>query len=295
MRCRTVGPGDAEYPVALGEIPDPPVRLYVRGRPLDNAPAVAVVGTRRATSYGLEVGEWLAGELAAAGMTVVSGMAKGIDAAAHRGALAAGGTTVAVLGSGLDACYPRCNRSLRKRILEAGTLVSEYPPGTPPLGFHFPVRNRIIVGMTMGVVLVEAPPAGGAMITARLAAELDRELFAVPGPIHSVASLGPHAMLRQGARLAGSAEQVLADLGVLHSPPDPDQAQLPADQRRVLDALEAQPLLLDVLARRARMPASTAAAVLVGLELAGLVTRHVGGRYSVAVRTSLGSSAEARP
>lgn len=285
VKCRVLYRRDAEYPQALGEIPDPPQRLYLRGRPLDNAPAIAIVGTRRATSYGLEVAEWLAGELAEAGLMVVSGMAKGIDAAAHRGALGAGGATAAVLGCGLDRCYPESNRRLRKRILECGTLVSEYPPGTPPLAFHFPVRNRIIVGMAMAVVLVEAPPSGGAMITAGLAAEFGRELFAVPGPIHSVPSLGPHQMLRQGARLAGTADQILADLGILHSVPDGQDPKLSPDERRVMDALDAHPALLERVAARAKMPPPTAAAVLVRLEMGGLATRHTGGRYATAVRS----------
>lgn len=284
MKCRIVFRRNAEYLEPLGEIPDPPRRLYLRGRPLDNAPAIAIVGTRRATSYGLEVAEWLGGELAEAGLMVVSGMAKGIDAAAHRGALAVGGATVAVLGCGLDHCYPACNRGLRKRILECGTLVSEYPPGTPPLAFHFPVRNRIIVGMAMAVVLVEAPPSGGAMITARLAAEFGRELFAVPGPIHSVPSLGPHLMLRQGARLAGTADQILADLGILHSVPAGQDPTLSPDEQRVMDVLDAHPMLLERIAAKARMPASTAAVILVRLEMGGLATRHAGGRYAIAVR-----------
>lgn len=283
MRCRTIGPAEREYPRALSEIQDRPVKLWVRGRPLDNAPAIAIVGTRRATTYGLEVASWLAGELAQAGLTVVSGMAKGIDSAAHRGALDAGGTTVAVLGNGLDRCYPACNRVLRDRILQVGTLVSEYPPGTPPRPFHFPVRNRLIVGLAFGVVLVEAPPTGGAMITARLAAEHSRDLFAVPGPIHSVNSLGPHLMLRQGARLAGSADDILDDLGLLRTESAGDSGELPPDEQRLLEALEATPVLLERVAARARMPPSTAAAVLVRLEMAGLATRHAGGRYALSV------------
>ncbi|MEX2587708.1 MAG: DNA-processing protein DprA [Actinomycetota bacterium] len=284
MRCRIISGPSAEYPKALSEIPDPPRRLYLRGRALGNAPAIAIVGTRRATSYGLEVAAWLAGGLSEAGLTVVSGMAKGIDAAAHRGALDAGGATVAVLGCGLDRCYPACNRGLRKRLLECGTLVSEHEPGTPPLGFHFPIRNRIIVGMTMAVVLVEAPPSGGAMITARLAGEFGRELFAVPGPIHSVPSLGPHLMLRQGARLAWTADQILGDLGVLHNPPAAqDSPKLPPDEQRVMDALDAHPMLLEKVAGKARMPASTTTAVLVRLEMGGLAARHPGGRYARAV------------
>jgi DNA processing protein len=258
--------------------------MWLAGKPLEPAPALAVVGTRRASRYGLEASFWLARELAASGITIVSGLAKGIDGAAHRGALAAGGRTVAVMGCGLDICYPARHRDLFDRIAACGTLVSEYEPGTRPMPYHFPVRNRIIAGMSLGVVLVEASVAGGAMITARLAVEYGRELFAVPGAVHSPVSVGPHMMVRDGARLVASADQILEDLGMLRSVsvdlPAPD---LHPDEVRVLAVLEAEPLLLDLIARRAGMPASTAAAVLVKLEMAKLVSRRPGGRYARAV------------
>jgi DNA processing protein len=242
------------------------------------------VGTRRASRYGTETAFWLARELALAGITVVSGLAKGIDAAAHRGALAGEGRTVAVMGCGLDICYPARHRDLFDQISSCGTLVSEYPPGTRPLPGHFPVRNRIIAGMTLGVVLVEAPAAGGAMITARLAMEFGREVFAVPGAVHSPVSVGPHLLVRDGARLAASADQILEDLGMLRSPRDPDDPpDLHPDEARVLGVLEAEPLLLDIVARRAALPASTTAAVLAKLELKTLVSRRPGGRFAVAV------------
>ncbi|MGH2732680.1 MAG: DNA-processing protein DprA, partial [Actinomycetota bacterium] len=181
-RTRVIRPGGGEYPKLLEEIPAPPTQLYVTGRALEPAPYLAVVGTRRPSRYGLEVAFWLARELAASGVVVVSGMATGIDAAAHRGALCAGtpsgSPTVAVLGNGIDVCYPRQNASLHREITERGTLISEYSPGTPPLPHHFPVRNRIIAGMCLGVVIIEARLKGGAMITARLAAEAGREVLA---------------------------------------------------------------------------------------------------------------------
>jgi DNA processing protein len=284
VNLRTIGRRDAEYPALLKEVPGPPDRMWLAGKPLDQAPALAVVGTRRASRYGLEAAFWLAKELAQSGITIVSGMAKGIDGAAHRGALAAGGRTVAVMGCGLDICYPARHRDLFDQITAVGTLVSEYEPGTRPLPYHFPVRNRIIAGMTLGVVLVEASNGGGAMITARLGMEFGREVFAVPGAVHSPVSVGPHLMVRDGARLVASADQILEDLGMLRCPPaGQPPPPLHPDEARVLAVLEAEPLLLDLVARRAGMPASTTAAVLVKLELVGLVSRRPAGRYARAV------------
>ncbi|HEX2149259.1 MAG TPA: DNA-processing protein DprA [Actinomycetota bacterium] len=289
MNLRTIGQRDAEYPALLKEVPGPPDRLWLAGKPLEPGPALAVVGTRRASRYGLEAAFWLGRELAASGVTIVSGLAKGIDGAAHRGALAAQGRTVAVMGCGLDICYPARHRDLFDQIAVCGTLVSEYEPGTRPLPYHFPVRNRIIAGMALGVVLVEASVAGGAMITARLAMEFGREVFAVPGAVHSPVSVGPHLMVRDGARLVASADQILDDLGMLRCPPaDLPGPELHPDEARVMAVLEAEPLLLDLIARRAGMPASTTAAVLVKLEMAFLVSRRPGGRYAKAVETAAG-------
>jgi DNA processing protein len=280
--------GAAGYPPLLAEPPGAPAALWVVGRPLEPAPYVGVVGTRRASRYGLEVASWMGRDLAAAGVIVVSGMAAGIDAAAHRGALATG-STVAVLGSGVDVCYPRSNAALYGEIAERGSLVSEYPPGTPPAPWRFPARNRIIAGMSLGVVIVEARPDGGAMITARLAIEYGREVFAVAGPVHAAGSEGPHALVRDGARLVTSAGDVLEDLGLSfpsstatwtqEAPPAPI-ASLSPDERHVLGILQAEPMLLDRIARLAGMPASTTTAVLSRLELAGLASRHPGGRFA---------------
>ena len=288
MTVRTIGRSDAEYPPLLREVPDRPKELWLSGVPLDPGPALAVVGTRRASRYGLETAFWIAKELARSGITIVSGLAKGIDAAAHRGALCGGGRTVAVLGCGLDICYPARHKELLGRIRDAGTVVTEYPPGTPPLPQHFPVRNRIIAGMSLGVVLVEAASAGGAMITARLGMEFGREVFAVPGAVHSPVSIGPHLMVRDGARLAASADQILEDLGMAGRPAAGEAPpEVHPDEARVLNVLEAEPLLLDLIARRAGMPVSTAAAILVKLELRALVSRRAGGRYANAVETGV--------
>src|SRR5215469_8792937 len=194
--------GEASYPANLREISTPPERLYVRGALRDvDALAVAIVGSRTATSYGLAVAERLAADLAARGVTVVSGLARGIDGAAHRGALRAGGRTIAVLGSGVDVIYPPEHRRLADDIVEHGALVSQFPPGTAPRSVHFPVRNRVIAGMTLGVVVVEAAAKSGALITARLAAELGREVMGVPGRVTSPASRGVHALIKDGAAL----------------------------------------------------------------------------------------------
>lgn len=284
MKLRVAHRACSEYPALLREIPAAPNRLWLAGEPWGNAPALAVVGTRRASRYGLEAAFWLSRELAESGVTVVSGLAKGIDAAAHRGALAGGGRTVAVMGCGLDLCYPARHRELFEQVAACGTLVSEYEPGVKPLPHHFPVRNRIIAGAALGVVVVEAPAAGGAMITARLGAEFGREVFAVPGAVHSPVSVGPHLLVRDGARLVSSADEILEDLGMLRSPPsDQEPRSLHPDEARVLAVVEAEPILLDHIARRSGLPVSTATAVLARLELAGLVGRRQGGRYARSV------------
>ena len=288
LELRKVEQGAAGYPPLLDEAPGAPAALWVSGRPLEPAPYVGVVGTRRASRYGLEVATWMGRELAAAGVVVVSGMAAGVDAAAHRGALATG-STVAVLGSGVDVCYPRSNAALYGEIAERGSLVSEYPPGTMPAPWRFPARNRIIAGMALGVVIVEARRDGGAMITARLALEYGREVFAVAGPVHASGSEGPHALVRDGARLVTSGRDVLEDLGLAspHSAASWTQDPMPAlvaslspDERRVLGVLQAEPQLLDRIARLAGMPASATTAVLSRLELAGLASRHPGARFA---------------
>src|SRR6058998_678326 len=205
-------PGDPRYPVLLGAIPAPPA-LFARGALSDDdALALAIVGSRRPTPYGLAVAERLAADLAARGVTVVSGLARGIDSAAHRGALRAGGRTIAVLGSGVDVIYPPENRRLAAQIEGSGSVVSQFAPGTPPLAHHFPLRNRVIAGLSLGVVVVEAAERSGALITARLAAEFGREVMAVPGPVTSPASRGAHALIRDGAALVERGEDVIAEL-----------------------------------------------------------------------------------
>ncbi len=204
---------DPEYPALLKEIHDPPPVLYVKGELLpEDAQAVAMVGTRRATVYGRDVAERIAHDLAAAGMAVISGLAKGIDTHAHRGALAGGGRTVAVLGHGLDTLYPPENRRLADAIRERGALVSDYPIGTGPMAENFPPRNRIISGLSAGVVVVEADHTSGALITSKYALEQGRDVFAVPGPVTSPASRGCNRLIQDGAKLVTAAEDVLHEV-----------------------------------------------------------------------------------
>lgn len=290
---RRISGSNSEYPPLLREAGGPPSTLYLAGSELPPAPFIAVVGARRATRYGLQMARDIAAELASAGVVIVSGMALGIDRAAHEGAIAAGGTTVAVLGSGVDVCYPPRNRDLYEQIQEVGTLVSEYPPGLPPLRHHFPARNRIIAGACLGVVIVEARMNGGAMITARLAAEAGREVFCVPGSVRSPQSAGPHWLIREGARMVTSGLDILEDIGVLPrmaaqgqfstGPVSPAQPfiEVSNDEAKVLGSLEAEPVLLDTVAAACRLPTPAAAAILAKLELKGLVHRHAGARFSL--------------
>jgi DNA processing protein len=207
---REITRGDAEYPAHLREIPAPPERLWVRGSLVDDdALAIAIVGSRRATPFGLELAEQLAGDLAVRGITVVSGLARGIDSAAHRGALEAGGRTIAVLGCGVDSVYPPENRRLAARITERGALLSQFAPGARALAHHFPVRNRIIAGLALGVVVVEAAAQSGTLITAGHAGDLGREVMAVPGRAGSPTSRGTHQLIRDGAALVEAWDDVV--------------------------------------------------------------------------------------
>ena len=284
-------PEDARYPALLAAIPSPPA-LDVRGAFVpDDALAIAIVGARAATAYGLEVAEALAGELAARGVTIVSGLARGIDTAAHRGALAAGGRTIAVLGSGLARVYPPENRTLAEKILHQGAVVSQFPADAEALPFHFPLRNRTLAGLALGVVVVEAAERSGALITAGLAGDLGREVFAVPGRITSAASRGANGLLKDGAKLVGQWSDIVAELSepwrsriaatgsniVTAAAPEPE-----TDEGRMLEALsvdEAQHI--ERLIARTAIDAARASAALTALELAGWA-RQLGGQRWVA-------------
>lgn len=312
---------DPAYPLRLAEIYDPPLLLFIRGHMLEaELPCVAIVGTRRATPYGVRMAEKFGRELAARGVTVVSGMANGIDAAAHRGALEAGGNTIAVLGCGVDVVYPQQNAELMKEIVAKGSVVSQFPMGTSPSPGHFPYRNRIISGMSLGTLVVEAPLTSGALITARQAAEQGREVFAVPGQIGVINSQGPHLLIREGAKLVESVDDILVELELPASvraanrsqtvaasiaetteataplrPPialvKPQPAPAPRvetpkpsastnEERRILDALSPNGSHVDEIAQSCRVSVSQALSALTLLELKGLVRQFSGKRFA---------------
>lgn len=273
---------DASYPKLLLEIPDPPALLYAVGRlELLGRPTLAVVGSRNATVQGARNAEQFAQSFSAAGLTIVSGLALGIDAAAHRGGLAAAGSTIAVLGTGIDVVYPRQNATLAKHIATSGLLLSEFPLGTPGAAHHFPRRNRLISGLAQGCLVVEAALASGSLITARAAAEQGREVFAVPGSIHSPLSKGCHALIKQGAKLVESAEDVLAELTSFRRTGFASTRAAPATPEHdpLLAHMGFDPVDVDSLCARAGLPAEQVSAALLRLELAGRVASLPGGMY----------------
>ena len=307
---------DAEYPGRLQNIYDPPCLLYVKGRlpAIDETAAVAVVGTRDCTPYGVACAEKLGYGLASGGAVVVSGLAKGIDAAASRGALRAGGVTVGVVGNGLDVHYPYESRYLHEDIAAAGVLLSEYPPGTEPAGNHFPARNRIISGLSLATLVVEAPERSGALITAETALEQGRDVFAVPGPIDAPASVGCNRLIRDGAGLVSDAWDILREyagrfpeklkqdeareqpavLGYQARqkaepkpvPPslDLNKSSLTDDQLNLLRAMsDEEPALVDDLIEQTGIPTRRVLSALTLLEMEQLVTQHSGKRYTRAV------------
>jgi DNA processing protein len=283
---RIITLADAHYPQQLLQLPDPPALIYVKGRvDLLSRPALAVVGSRNATAQGAANAEAFSKMLSDAGLTVVSGLALGIDAAAHRGGLAGAAGSVAVLGTGADIVYPARNRALAHELAARGALISEYPLGTRPLAGNFPRRNRLISGLALGCLVVEAAADSGSLITARLAAEQGREVFAIPGSIHSPLAKGCHALIKQGAKLVESAHDILEELRLpapQHRAPVTDvapEAAADARGRRLLDALGHDPCDLDTLAHRADVPASEAAALLTQLELDGVVATLPGGLF----------------
>ena len=270
---------DADYPAALAELHDPPIALYALGaRATLNAPVVAIVGTRDATSYGERVTGELAGALAAAGACVVSGMARGIDARAHRAALEAGGRTVAVLGTGVDVPYPARHAALHRQIAERGLVVSELPPGAPARAGSFPMRNRLIAALAQVTLVVEAGARSGALITAECALDLGRTVAAVPGEIDRASSVGANLLVRDGAVAIVGVDDALALLRLQRRPPAaaPERA-LTSDERSVWDALAAGPLDVDTLAARSRLPAQQCLAAITTLELLGAVSCELTG------------------
>lgn len=305
---------DPGYPLALAEIYDPPLALWGRGTLTEaDACAVAIVGTRHASEYGMRVAARLAGELAARGVTVVSGLAAGIDAAAHAAAIDAGGRTLAVLGNGVDVVFPAENAGLMHRITQHGAVLSPFPMGTKGFRGNFPIRNRIISGLSLGTVVIEAPPGSGALLTAHDAAEQGRGVFAVPGPITHRNSLGPHALIKEGAKLVETVDDILVELNVpasvrmaplattagtqenkaisstpgaagtpasMKAVPRPAPPNLSPVESSVLTSLSPEGSFVDEIALVCRIPVSEALSTLTMLELKGLAQQFSGKRFA---------------
>ncbi len=290
-RCgaRLITISDPAYPKDLREIHDPPPLLYLRGNDMpQNTTMVSVVGSRNPSHYGLKITEELCQGLAIRQVAVVSGMARGIDSAAHWGCLRGHGFTVAVLGSGIDIIYPESNTRLFNYILEKGSVITEFPLGTPPEARNFPIRNRIISGLSKGVVVVEASRRSGSLITASLALEQGREVLAVPGSIESFKSTGTHLLIKQGAKLIENADDILKELGV--SPPSsgdgltPKKLPVPPleeDERRIFDILSNYPIHIDQMVRSSTFDSAKVASILTGLELKGVIRQLPGKMFVI--------------
>jgi len=290
MTCR-----DKSYPANLLNVYDRPALIYVKGSLNGDDINIAIVGSRQASTYGKFTTEKISRSLAQKGLTIVSGLARGIDSAAHRGALAAGGRTIAVLGSGLDVVYPPENKKLFTEITERGAVISEYPLGTPPRAVHFPARNRIISGISYGIVVVEAGEKSGSLITARLALEQGREVFAIPGSIDSAGSRGTNKLIKQGAKLVENTddilEEILPQMEKYHepqaSPPEKKKektiaaSNLSAPEKIIIGCLSAGRVHIDDLIAACAIPTGELQSILLALELKGVITQHPGKHFSL--------------
>ena len=275
---------DADYPKLLLEIPDPPLMLYVKGRKeLLSSPSVAIVGSRNATAQGRVDAQEFASSLSASGLTIVSGLALGIDAAAHRGGLQGKGSTIAVVGTGADIVYPSRNRELAHEIAEKGCIISEFPLGTGPLASNFPRRNRVISGLSGGILVVEAAARSGSLITAKTAIDQGRDVFAIPGSIHSPLSRGCHELIRQGAKLVETSQDVLEELKHYNGVPASSGAEIQAEssslKEDILSQMGFDPVDADTLCERCEIDAASLNVELLNLELAGEVESLAGGFY----------------
>lgn len=289
---RLIPPGDADYPALLSEIPNPPHLLYLRGNVRPNArPLITIVGTRKPTAYGAGIAREFARELGRSGITVVSGMALGIDREAHIGALDGESETIAVLGNGLDdgSIAPRAHLELAHAIVRRGALLSDYPPGTPASDFTFPARNRIMAGMSLGTVVVEASEKSGTLITARLALEYNRDVFAVPGSIYSEGSRGPHALIREGAVIATGLADILDALPLIRAREketapqkisDQETENLSPEESRLLKILGSDTMHIDTLVKRSTLGTASALSAISLLEMKGFV-KNVGNMHYI--------------
>jgi DNA processing protein len=293
--CRLIGRSDPEYPATLREIYDPPMLLYVRGDPqVLNMPCISIVGTRRPTLYGTQMAERLGREIAARGVVVVSGMARGIDALAHQGAMAVNGRAVGVLGTGVNVCYPKENKKLYEKVLQRGAIVSEFPLGTHPAPENFPIRNRIVAGMPVGVVVVEGAQYSGSLITARLAMEFGREVFGVPGNVTQPVSFAPNQLIRQGAKLITNGEDVIEELPtpirsmlVKAEQPEAEQrnlllaASLNTSEKKIYELLSTDEAVhIDDIMERSGLNSSDVLATLFDLEMKGIVRQLPGKQFN---------------
>src|SRR5712692_919970 len=293
--CRLLNWTEPEYPQTLLQIYDPPVMLYVRGEPqILNLPSISIVGTRKPTLYGSQLAERLGRDLAARGLVIVSGMARGIDAIGHQGAMAANGRAIGVLGTGIDVCYPKENKKLYEKVLERGAIIGELPLGTHPAPEYFPVRNRIVAGLPLGVVVVEGAQYSGSLITARLAMEFGREVFGVPGNVTQPVSFAPNLLIKQGAKLVAGAEDVIEELPtpvraalVQAEQPEAEQrnlmvaASLNNSEKKLYELLSAdEPKHIDGIVESSGLNSSVVLATLFDLEMKGIIRQLPGKQFS---------------
>jgi len=284
---KTIDINNKEYPRLLKEIKDPPKVLYYRGKLEPNDNCFAIVGTRRCSSYGKETALEIAGDLAEAGLTIVSGLAPGIDTFAHQATIERKKRTIAVLGTGIDerSIYPQSNSNLARKIIETeGCLISEYPPGTPGSQFTFPQRNRIISGLSLGVLVVEAKEKSGALITAEWARKQGRKVFAIPGPIQSSNSKGPHYLIKNGAKLVENANDILKELNLPPTTRPGGVAGETEEENLILDALREEALYIDKIIEKTKLSAASVASTLAILEIKGKVKNLGGNIYAISHR-----------